>query len=231
MLVLAVKLLFAPVFIVLTYLIQERFGARLGGAFMAVPFIVVPILVVLYLQHGRAFLTEAITGTYSGQIAMLLFIAVYARLSRRRGWVICLASATATFLVAAVLLQYMVTTVWLGVLSWLLLWAVVLGTFITYDRLATLPTAPRWDLVVRIGAALVLVFSISLIADQLGPRLSGALAMYPVMTSIMTGFNHQRFGATAAQALLHGLTQYLVVAAVVFFPVAALISRALPAGP
>jgi len=228
MLILGIKLLFAPAFIVATYLVQERYGARLGGAFMAVPFIVVPVLIVLYLQYGSDFLTSAIIGTYAGQIAMLLFIAVYSRLSSGHRWWVCLSLATATFLAGAVLIEQLVTTIWTGMLAWLVVWAAVLTTYPRYDRTVHLPRAPRWDLLVRVAAALVMIFAVSSAAEHLGPRLSGALAMYPVMTSVMVGFNHQRFGPTSARALLHGLAQYLVVPALAFFPLAALLSQALP---
>jgi hypothetical protein len=55
-------------------------------------------------------------------------------------------------------------------------------------------------------------------ASQLGPRYSGAFAMYPVMTSIMSTFNHYRFGPNATIAMMHGLAQDLIVTALFIFP-------------
>lgn len=66
MVVLAIKVLFAPFFILLTHLIQKKFGVRSGGIFMAIPFIVIPILIVLYIQEGPEFFHEALIGTYVG---------------------------------------------------------------------------------------------------------------------------------------------------------------------
>lgn len=63
-----------------------------------------------------------------------------------------------------------------------------------------------------------LIFTITQFAKDLGPQFSGAFAMYPVMTSIMSTFNHYRFGSNASIALMHGLIQYLVITAIFIFP-------------
>jgi hypothetical protein len=70
----------------------------------------------------------------------------------------------------------------------------------------------------RIISALALIFLVTGFAQILGPGLSGALAMYPVMTSIMSSCNHARFGADSAIAFLNGLSTYLVFVGVIFFP-------------
>jgi len=223
MLVLTVKLLFAPLFIIFTYLIQKKFGARLGGVFMAVPFIVVPILIVIYLQQGSDFLYGSIVGTYAGQIGLLLFIATYTRLAPRFSWPLCIAASTSAFLIGVALMAPIISELWIGVLLWLGAWALVMKTFPAYDRKSKLPAAPKWDLWLRIASALLLIFTITQFAESLGPKLSGAFAMYPVMTSIMSTFNHYRFGPNASIALMHGLAQYLIVTAVLIFPPIALL--------
>ena len=70
----------------------------------------------------------------------------------------------------------------------------------------------------RIISALTLIFLVTGFSNVLGASLSGALAMYPVMTSIMSSFNHARFGANSAIAFLNGLGTYLVFVGLIFFP-------------
>jgi hypothetical protein len=47
--------------------------------------------------------------------------------------------------------------------------------------------------------------------------------MYPVMTSIMSTFNHYRFGPNASIGLMHGLLKYLSVTTLIVFPLTALL--------
>jgi hypothetical protein len=74
-----------------------------------------------------------------------------------------------------------------------------------------------------VASALFLIFTITQFAENLGPRLSGAFATYPVMTSIMTTFNHYRFGQNSSTALMHGLLQYLPATSLLILPLAALL--------
>jgi hypothetical protein len=223
MLVLGVKLLFAPLFVIGTYLIQKRFGARWGGISMAVPFILVPILIVIYIEQGSDFLYNSIVGTYAGQIALLFFIATYTRMAPRFSWPICIVSATSAFLIGVAVLSPLITKLWLGIALWMIVWSISMKKFVAYDRNIQLPPAPKWDLWLRVASALFLIFTITQFAENLGPRLSGAFATYPVMTSIMSTFNHYRFGANASIALMHGLTQYIIFTSLVVLPLGALL--------
>lgn len=223
MLVLLVKLLLAPFFIILTYLIQGKFGPRFGGIFMSIPFIVSPILAVIYLQHGSEFLYEAIIGTYSGQIGLLFFILTYSRLAQKFPWRICILSATSAFLLAVIVFGQLISNLWLGIILWSFLWAILLKNFPSYERNPQLSSTPKWDLWIRIASALTLIITITQFAQDLGPQFSGAFAMYPVMTSIMSTFNHYRYGTDASVALMHGLAQYLFVTTLIIFPFIALL--------
>ena len=223
MLVLAVKLLFAPLFVIGTYLIQRRFGARWGGISMAVPFILVPILIVIYLQHGSEFLYDSIVGTYAGQISLLFFIATYTRMAPRFNWPICIIVSTSVFLIGVAVLSPLINDLWIGIALWLIAWTRSLKKFVAYDRHAKLPPAPKWDIWLRVASALFLIFTITQFAENLGPQLSGAFATYPVMTSIMSTFNHYRFGPNSSTALMHGLLQYLPFTSLLILPLGAIL--------
>ena len=223
MLVLSVKLLFAPLFVIGTYFIQRRFGARWGGISMAVPFILVPILLVIYLQHGTEFLYDSIVGSYAGQIALLFFIATYTRMAPRFNWPICIAASTSVFLVGVAVLNPILKDLWVGIALWLIVWTISLKRFVPYDRNAKLPPAPKWDIWLRVASALFLIFTITQFSENLGPQLSGAFATYPVMTSIMSTFNHYRFGPNSSTALMHGLLQYLPATSLLILPLSAIL--------
>lgn len=194
---------------------------------MAVPFIVLPILMVLYLQQGSDFLNRAVIGTYAGQIGLLLFVFTYTKLARKYQWYICLVLATASYLASVLILVPIISNVFVGILAWLVVWLLIMKTFADYDRSELLSSSTRWDLPIRVISALILIFTITGFAQQLGPHYAGALAMYPIMTSMMSTFNHYRFGANSAIAIMHGMTQYLFVTALFIFPALAIFSNSL----
>jgi hypothetical protein len=223
MLALAVKLLFAPLFVIGTYFIQRKFGARWGGISMAVPFILAPILIAIYIEQGSDFLYSSIVGSYAGQIALLFFIAIYTRMAPRFHWLICIFTATSFFLIGVAILSPIINELWVGIALWTIVWSISMKQFVPYDRTTKLPPAPKWDIWLRVASALLLIFTITQFAENLGPRLSGAFATYPVMTSIMTTFNHYRFGPNSSIALMHGLLQYIPATSLLILPIAALL--------
>lgn len=219
MLILGIKALLAPIFICFTYIIQKKYGPKVGGIFVAIPFIATPILLVIYFERGVSFFHQAIVGTYAGQIGVLVYIFVYTHLAQTKSWRFCFTLATICYLLLAPILSDLLTNFWIAILLWLGVWILLQRTAVPFDKHAVLPIAPKWDLPMRIVSALTLIFLVTGFSHLLGPNLSGALAMYPVMTSIMSSFNHARFGANSAIAFLNGLGTYLVFVGIFFFPV------------
>ncbi len=217
--ILTIKILLAPLFIVFTYLIQKRYGARLGGVFMALlPFIALPILMVLYLQQGSDFFNKALIGTYAGQIGLLLFIFFYTKFARKYPWYICVIVATTSYLTSVFILSLIISTLLVGIVAWIVVWFLIMRTFTAYDITEVLSSSTWRDLLIRVISALLLIFTITAFAGKLGPQYAGALATYPILTSIMSTFNHYRYGANSAIAVMHGVTQYLFVTTLFIFP-------------
>ncbi|MGA2455171.1 MAG: hypothetical protein ABSG93_16800 [Solirubrobacteraceae bacterium] len=206
MLLLAVKLLLAPSFVVGASVAARRFGPRVGGLIAGLPVVAGPILLVYALAHGRGFAAGAAAGTLLGLVSLIAFVVVYGRLaghlfwgaSMLAGW-IAFAAATAVF--SALSLP-------LGVALGLAALALALG-------LACLPrpggdprlhsTPPSWDLPVRAACALALVLSLTAVAGWLGPQLSGLLAPFPIIATVLATFTHAQRGTDELLRLLRGL--------------------------
>ena len=56
----------------------------------------------------------------------------------------------------------------------------------------------------RMLAGAVLVISVTHFSAALGPQLSGVLAMFPVMASVLVAFSHRHSGSAFAINLLRG---------------------------
>jgi len=205
-LLLAVKLLLAPCFVVGASLAARRFGPRIGGLIGGLPVVAGPILLVYALAHGRVFAAGAAAGTLLGLVSLIAFVVVYGRLAGRVFWGASMLAGWLVFALATLLFSALSPP--LGVA--LALAAIALGL-----GLACLPqpggdarlhaTPPSWDLPVRALCALVLVLGLTAIAGWLGPQLSGLLAPFPIIATVLATFTHAQRGTDELLRLLRGL--------------------------
>ena len=140
-------------------------------------------------------------------------------------WPLCLAAASAAFAATAWATQEtrfdLVTAAGLAALCLLLTYILLPGA-----AAKTMPAPlPWWDIPARMLATIALVGVISITADLLGPQLSGVVATFPVIVSVVGAFTHRQWGRDAVRHMLRGLAVSLL-AFVAFFLVVGL---ALPA--
>ena len=204
--VLAVKALLAPIFVVGASLAVRRFGSRVGGVVGGLPVVAGPILLVYALEHGRSFAAHAAGGTLLGLVSLTGFVVVYGRLAGRVGWMACLLAGWLAFAVGTVLFSSVAVSAGVAL-------AIALAGFAI--GLALLPRlrgeagafapVPVWDLPLRAGCALALVLALTAASGWLGPQLSGLLAPFPVITTVLATFTYAQYGRQETVRLLRGM--------------------------
>ena len=219
-LVLAVKALLAPTFVVGASVAARRFGPWVGGVVGGLPVVAGPILLAYALEHGRGFAGQAAAGTLLGLLSLTAFVVVYGRLANRARWFVCMLCGWAAFALATVALDCvtMAAGVALGLVcagfavGLLLLPGQSYATAVTANSNSNsaggggaIPQTPSWDLPVRAACALALVLALTTAAGWLGPQLSGLLAPFPVITTVLATFTHSQRGADEAVRLLRGM--------------------------
>jgi uncharacterized membrane protein (GlpM family) len=219
--VLAAKILLAPAFVIGASLAARRYGARIGGLVGGLPVVAGPILLVFALSHGRAFAADAAAGTLLGIVSLLAFIVVYSRLAGRARWAASLIFGWSAFFAMTGVLS----TVTLGVDPAL---ALVLGAValtlvvlpkVRGERLSA-GSLPAWDLPLRGLSALALVLALTALAGQLGAKLSGLLAPFPVIASVLAVFTHAQHGEQDLLRIMRGFVVGLVAYALFCFALA-----------
>lgn len=180
-----------------------------------------PILLVFALSHGRAFGAEAAAGTLLGIVSLLAFIVVYSHLAGRASWALSLVLGWGAFFAMTGALS----TITVGPDASL---AVVLGTIVL--ALVVLPRVqgeqpsraglPAWDLPLRGLSALALVLALTALAGQLGAKLSGLLAPFPVIASVLAVFTHAQHGEDDLLRIMRGFVVGLVAYALFCFALA-----------
>lgn len=201
--ILLAKLLLAPACVVAVSLAGRRWGVAVAGILGGLPVVAGPILVVLTLVHGRPFGAEAAAGTLLGLAALTLFVVVYGRAAERFGPVPSVLAGWAAFLLGVGLLQLLDLP--LGVSLAFVAVGFAAGLALLPEPTATpaaLMAPPRWDLPARALAALTLVVALTAASGALGPSLSGLLAPFPIVTSVLAVFTHAHGGADQVRVLL-----------------------------
>jgi hypothetical protein len=200
---LATKLLLAPLCVVAISLAGRRWGVAVAGILGGLPVVAGPILLVLTLLHGRSFGADAAAGALLGLVALTTFVVVYGRIAPGMSPAATVIAGWGAFLVGVTLLSLIhprppVSLILAGA-------AFALGLRLLpapRQPLAALGALPWWDLPARAGAALALVVALTAASGALGPHLSGLLAPFPIVTSVLAVFTHAHGGADRVRVLL-----------------------------
>jgi hypothetical protein len=201
--ILATKILLAPLCVVAVSLAGRRWGTAVAGVLGGLPVVAGPILLVLTLVHGPSFGGEAAAGTLLGLCALTTFVVVYGRVSPFLGPAASVVCGWAGFLIAVALLNQIHPPD-------LVAFAIAGATFAVGLRLLHAPPGepepigelPWWDLPARALASLALVLALTAASGSLGPNLSGLLAPFPIITSVLAAFTHLHGGTDQVKILL-----------------------------
>jgi len=218
---LLVKVTLAPSFVVGASLAARRYGPRVGGLVAGLPVVAGPILLAYALAHGARFAAGAAAGTLLGLVSLIAFSVVYGRLAGRLPWPPCMLAGWLAF--AALTAAFSALTIPVGVGLALAATAIAAGLALLprvrpRDRVAD--PLPRWDLPLRAACALVLVLTLTAIAGWLGPQLSGLLAPFPIIATVLATFTHGQRGVDEMLRLVRGMVSGFVAFALFFFTLA-----------
>ena len=197
------KLLLVPALIALVTLAGRRWGPAIAGWLSAFPIVSGPILLAIALEQGTGFAAVAAANTLLAVLAILVFSIAYAR-AAHLGMPRAMTAALLAYALAVVVLKTVSLPLMAG-------FAAVLAALLVAPRLfgpapqAVAAGKPANDLPWRMLAGAVLCLGVTYGAAELGPRLSGLFAMFPVMSTVLVGFSHRTNGPGFAVALLRGM--------------------------
>jgi hypothetical protein len=200
---LILKLTFVPALVLSVSLATRRWGPRIGGLLTGLPIVSGPALLFFAIEQGDAFAAEASRAVLVSLAGVAATTVTYAWASLRSPWWGSLPLSWTSFLVTVLLLQRVrvnaTTALLLALVSIVLAQAVL-----PHTGSETTGARPTWDLPLRVVSSMILVVSVTALADRLGPTLSGAFTPFPVAISVLLGFSHAQQGSSAAIRFLRG---------------------------
>ena len=225
MTILCIKVLLVPFLVTAVSLTARRFGPRVGGFVATIPIVAGPLILVIALEQGVVFARFASLGALQGLLSVLAFSLVYGFSCRRLFWWQALLLSWGAF-AACTTLFAIAHIESLPAFSLVLLSTV--GASYALRSLSSAECAPSYSpllLVERLFASVFLVLFVSALSVALGPKVSGLLAPFPIVGSILCTFTHRQEGYSGVRRLLVGYVDGLYGYAVFFFLVTHLVEH------
>src|SRR5438445_4296445 len=164
----ALKLTLVPVFIAGVTLGSRRWGPRIGGWLNAVPMVAGPALLFLAIEQGAAFASRAALNTLAGLIGVATFSLAYGWAALRRPWWIALATGWAAFAVVTFVLHAVPWQPWSALVASAAAFGLARVALPRLHGAFRQAPPPAWDLPLRMAAAVVLVVTVTELAERLG---------------------------------------------------------------
>jgi hypothetical protein len=220
-LLLALKLILAPLAVLLASLAAKRYGHVIGGILSGFPMIAAPVTAALLIDHPAEHVRAIAFATVGGLVATLSFVVAFAWVAKaKQPWWLCLACATLAFITAAFALKALqiplILSVALGVAApWLARFS--LPKIAPPNELSNQPpTIPSSELALRVFAAFILAAALLFSAGITPPWLSGLLIAWPITGSILPCFMQKLAGANTTVAFFSGFSRGLAGLATFF---------------
>ncbi len=216
--VLAAKLLASPALIGLASLAGKRWGPNIAGLMGGLPLVGGPVVLALWLLHGPEYATQVSLAAPVGVWATLVYLLVLGFISAYWPWYSAIPFAWLCYLSSALLIDAvgLAQSLALGI-------AVIAGLWLAATRAlpkpmaAPAPTAlPQIELLARMVAAALLVWTLTTVSEHLGTHLTGVLAGAPVAAVVIPAFTMANSGRDALLITLRGFLTGLMGFAVFF---------------
>ena len=199
------KLCLTPLLIGGVALAGRRWGPLVSGLLIGLPLTTGPVSFFLALEQGPQFAAQAATGGLLGQVSICLFCLAYSRSAQHVRWPVSALCASLTFALSTLVLNLVEWDIRAALALLLLAIISILRLMPKGTPSAIALRPPRWDLPARILVATSFVLTITAVANQLGPQLSGLVAPFPVFGLVFAVFAHAQQGSSACAVVLRGI--------------------------
>lgn len=205
-LTLAVRMAITAAFVVTASFITERSGPAIGALFATLPVSAGPSYVFLAIDHDAGFLADAALSSLPVNAATIFLGLTYVLLAQRRGPLVSIGAAVLVWVAVVVALQSVAWTLAGGLLVNASTFAVCLPLLRRFQNVRMPPIARRWyDAPLRAALVATLAGTVVLLSGRVGPRVSGVIAIFPVVFTSMMLILHPRIGGPATAAVVaHG---------------------------
>ena len=202
-LTLALRMAFAAAFVVTASIVTERSGPVIGALIATLPISAGPSYVFLALDHDAAFIAEGALASLPINAATILLGLTYVLLAQRRSALVSCGAAVAVWIALASVIRSVQWTLAGGLIANAIAFAICVPLLQRYRHVKMPMVARRWyDIPLRASLVATLVATVVTLSGWVGPKISGIIALFPVVFSSMMLILHPRIGGPPTAAVL-----------------------------
>ena len=203
-LILALRMATAAVFVVSASFIAERAGPVIGALIATLPISAGPSYVFLALDHDASFIAQGALASLPINAATIFLSLTYALLAQRYSLVVSCAAALAVWFGFAVVVRMSQWSLLGGLLVNAVAFAICLPLLARVRHVDKMPLiTPRWyDIPVRASLVAILVATVVTLSSLVGPTISGIMALFPIVFTSLMLILHPRIGGPPTAAVI-----------------------------
>jgi hypothetical protein len=200
---LALRMAITAAFVVAASIITERSGPAIGALVATLPVSAGPSYIFLALDHDAAFIAQSALASLPMNAATIVMSFVIVLLAQRFSMAISLGAGIAVWLMFGWLVRSFDWTLGAGIVLNIVALGVVLP-LVQRFRGAKMPLITRrwYDIPLRAALVAIVVGSVVTLSNIVGPRVSGVIALFPVVFSSLILILMPRIGGRATAAVL-----------------------------
>ena len=200
---LGARMAFAAAFVITASIVTERSGPAIGALVASLPVSAGPAYIFLALDHDAAFIADAALASLPLNATSIFMGFTYVALAQRHNALVSWAGAVSVWLAAGVVVGATSWSLTAGIVANLIAFAVCLP-LVQRFRAARMPLITRrwYDIPLRAAFVATLVATVVTLSNVVGPKVSGIIALFPVVFSSLMLILHPRIGGSATAAVI-----------------------------
>src|SRR4030081_1387056 len=202
-LTLALRMAVTAAFVVSASIITERSGPVVGALVATLPISAGPSYVFLALDHDAAFIAEGAVASLSVNAATVFLCLTYVVLAQRQRMLVSFCAAIAVWVTIVTLLRLAPLSFFGAIVAHATSFAICLPLVRRFRHVRMPLITRRWyDIPLRASLVATLVATVVTLSGWVGPKVSGMIAVVPVVFTSMMLILHPRIGAPPTAAVI-----------------------------
>ena len=202
-LTLALRMAITAAFVVTASVITERSGPVIGALVATLPISAGPSYVFLALDHDAAFIAEGALASLPVNAATIFLGLTYVVLAQRQSDIVSCLTAVAVWIALASVIRSVQWTLTGGLIANAVAFAICVPLLRRFRHVKMPLITRRWyDIPLRALLVATLVATVVTASGWVGPKISGIIALFPVVFTSMMLILHPRIGGPPTAAVL-----------------------------
>ncbi|MDN3277371.1 hypothetical protein QWJ07_24110 [Frankia sp. RB7] len=200
---LLLRMAIAAAFVVSASVITERSGPVIGALVATLPVSAGPSYVFLAIDHDAAFIAQGALSSLPVNAATIFMGLTYVALAQRHSMAVSCGIAFAVWIAIASVIRMFDWTLTAGLAVNFIAFGICIPLLAGYRHVKMPLVTRRWyDIPMRAALVATLVAIVVSTSGWVGPRVSGVIALYPIVFTSMMVILHPRIGGPPTAAVL-----------------------------